>query len=104
MNSCHKMLTTFNDNPDLLKKVITGNESWVYDYDIETKAQSSQWKRPKDPRLKKHVKFVVVHHEFLPQGRTFNKEYYIEVMCQLREAFVLNKLTHTTYVVWETRS
>ena len=28
----------------------------------------------------------VVHYEFLPQGRTFNKEYYLEVMQRLREA------------------
>ena len=28
----------------------------------------------------------VVHNEFLPQGRTVNKEYYLEVMRRLREA------------------
>ena len=28
----------------------------------------------------------VVHHEFLTQGRTINKEYYLDVMRQLREA------------------
>ncbi|UYV62475.1 hypothetical protein LAZ67_2000729 [Cordylochernes scorpioides] len=28
----------------------------------------------------------VVHHEFLPQGRTVNKEYYLQVMRNLREA------------------
>ena len=33
-----EMLTTFNDDPDLLKKVITGDESLVFGYDIETKA------------------------------------------------------------------
>ena len=38
MDISQEMLTTFNDNPDLLKKVITGGESWVYGYDIETKA------------------------------------------------------------------
>ena len=27
----------------------------------------------------------VVHHEFLPQGCTLNKEYYLEVMCRLHE-------------------
>ena len=31
-----------DDDPDLLKKVLAGDESWVYGYDIETKAQSSQ--------------------------------------------------------------
>ena len=33
------MLTTFNDDIDLLKKVITDDESWVHSYDIKTKAQ-----------------------------------------------------------------
>ena len=28
----------------------------------------------------------VVHHEFLPQGRIVNKEYYLEVMRRLRKA------------------
>ena len=42
MDIAQEILTTFNDEPDLLKKGITGDESWVYGYDIETKAQSSQ--------------------------------------------------------------
>ena len=47
------MLTTINGNPDLLKKVITGDEPWVFGYDIETKTQSSEWKRPEEPIPKK---------------------------------------------------
>ena len=43
------MLTTFNNDLDLLKKVITGNESRVYGYDFDTKAQ---WKHPEKPRRK----------------------------------------------------
>ena len=95
------MLTTFNDDPDLLKNIITGDESWVYGCDIETKAQSSQWLRPKEPRPEKahqvrsNGKVLltvffdcngVLHHEFLPQGCTVNKEYYFEVMHRLRAA------------------
>ena len=53
MDITQEKLTTFNDDPDLLKKIITGEESWVYGYDIATKAQSSQWKRPEEPRPKK---------------------------------------------------
>jgi hypothetical protein len=34
-----------NSNEDFLKNVIKGDETWVYGYDIETKAQSSP--RPK---------------------------------------------------------
>ena len=38
MDIAQEMFTTLNDYADLLKKVITGDESWVYGYDIETKA------------------------------------------------------------------
>ena len=37
MDIAQKMLTMFNDDQDLLKKVITGDESWVYGYNIETR-------------------------------------------------------------------
>ena len=38
MDTAQEMLTTFNDDPDLLKKIITSDQSWVYSYDIENKA------------------------------------------------------------------
>ncbi|UYV80051.1 hypothetical protein LAZ67_18001526 [Cordylochernes scorpioides] len=101
MNIANEMLDSVLDDPNLLQRVITGDEVWVYGYDVETKAQSSQWKLPHEPRPKKarqvrsNVKVLltvffdcrgVVHHEFLPQGRTVNKEYYLQVMRNLREA------------------
>ena len=39
-----EMIHRSESDPDLLNMVSTGNESWVYGYDPETKAQSSQWK------------------------------------------------------------
>ena len=39
MDIAPEMFVTFNEDPDLLKKVITSEESVVYDYDIETTAQ-----------------------------------------------------------------
>ncbi|XP_025271347.1 protein GVQW3 [Camponotus floridanus] len=33
-----ELLNAVNDDPDLLKRVITGDESWVYGYDVEIKA------------------------------------------------------------------
>ena len=90
---------------NVLKKVITGDESWVYGYDPATKQQSSQWKRPDEPRPKKarqsrsHVKSMliiffdcegVVHYEFAPRGHTINKEYYVEVLKRLRDAVIEN--------------
>ena len=41
MHIAQEMLMMFNGDKDLHKKVITGDESWVYDYDIKTKVQSS---------------------------------------------------------------
>ncbi|UYV83119.1 hypothetical protein LAZ67_22002270 [Cordylochernes scorpioides] len=101
MNIANEMLDSVRDDPNLLQRVITGDEAWVYGYDVETKAQSSQWKLPHEPRPKKarqvrsNVNVLltvffdcrgVAHHEFSPQGRTVNKEYYLQVMRNLREA------------------
>jgi len=35
---------------NFLKIVITGDETWVYGYDVETKVQSSQWMGKSSPR------------------------------------------------------
>ena len=44
MDIAQDMLTTSNDYSNLLKMIITSDESWVDGYSIETEAQSSQWK------------------------------------------------------------
>ena len=89
-----------NDDSDLLKKVKAGDESWVYYCDIEIKAQLSQWQRAEEPtplgrKTRSNVKSLlivlfdcngVVQYELLPESQTINKEYYLEVMCRLREA------------------
>ena len=94
-------LAMVSDDENVLKKVISGDGSWVYGYDPETKQQSSQWKHPDEPRPKKarqsrtHVKSMMiiffdceggVHYEFAPRGQTINKEYYVEVLKRLRDA------------------
>jgi len=94
-------LEMINSDENLLKKVITGDESWVYGYDPETKQQSSQWKHASSPRPKKarqsrsKIKSMlivffdyegVVHHEYAPAGQMINKEYYVEILKRLRDA------------------
>ncbi|GFV67965.1 protein GVQW3 [Trichonephila clavipes] len=44
-----------SDDPEFMKLIITGDESWVYGYDPETKQQSSQWKIPGSSRPKKSM-------------------------------------------------
>ena len=50
---CQELKETVINDPTLLLKVITGDESIVYAYDPEAKLQSSQWKSPGSPRPKK---------------------------------------------------
>ena len=55
MDIAQEMLIMFNDDSDLLKKVITADKSWVYGYDIEGKTQLSQRNRPEEPRPNKNT-------------------------------------------------
>ena len=85
---------------DILGHVITGDETWVYQCDPETKRQSAQWKTAHSPRPKKfcqsksRVKTMlltffnirgIVHYKFVPTGQTVKQVYYLQVMERLRE-------------------
>ena len=71
-------------DPTFLTKIVTGDESWVFAYDPETKMQSAEWHtssspRPKKSRLVKSKEKVmrfafsdidgVVHHDFVRLDR-----------------------------------
>ena len=70
MTIAQEMLDDVNDDPDLLKRVIIGDESWVYGNDVETKAQSSQWKHTESSRPKKKRQ---VRSNYLNRPRTLKK-------------------------------
>lgn len=54
---CQELLDRSEEDENFLSRIITGDESWVYGYDIETKVQSSQWVGETSPRPKKLAKF-----------------------------------------------
>lgn len=98
---CREMLNELENNPDFLDNVVTGDESWTFQYDPETKAQSSEWHTPASPRPKKarmsksRIKTMLIvffdkrgliHKEFVPQGKTVNAEFYKEVLQRLHRA------------------
>ena len=47
------MLNLANHDPQFIKTINTGDETWVYGYSPETKFQSSQWKHSESPWPKK---------------------------------------------------
>ena len=53
VNVCTELRQLASDDETFLSRGITGDESWAYSYDPETKQQSSQWKSPTSPRPKK---------------------------------------------------
>jgi histone-lysine N-methyltransferase SETMAR len=86
-------------DPNFFQNLITGDESWMYGYDPETKVQNSQWKTLNSPRPKKarqskaSVKVMsivffdlegIVRSEFVPSGTTVNSAHYKGVLECLR--------------------
>jgi len=49
VQACTKVQKAVRHDPNFLSRAITGDESWLYNYDLETKQQSSQWKMPSSP-------------------------------------------------------
>ena len=97
---CKKLLKRSRCENAFKEKIITGDETWIYCYDPETKQQSAQWKSPGSPRPKKarqvksKIKSMlivffdcrgIVHREFVPQGQPVNQHFYIDVLRRLRE-------------------
>ena len=53
VNISQELLDRVSVDENFLKTIVTGDETWVYGYDVETKAQSSQWVGQGSPRPKK---------------------------------------------------
>ncbi|UYV72279.1 hypothetical protein LAZ67_9002438 [Cordylochernes scorpioides] len=94
-------LEATTDDPELLKRVITGDETWIYGFDSETTQPASEWRFKNEPRPKKarkapsKVKVMltvffdyqgIVHHGFQQQGSTITADSYLGVLRRLREA------------------
>ena len=53
LDVCHELKDQLETDPDFLSKIVTGDESWCYGYDPETKQQSSQLKSSSSLRAKR---------------------------------------------------
>jgi len=88
--------------------VITGDEIWIFEYDLETKRRSKEWHtstspRPKKARMSKSkIKSMlicffdsqgIVHTEFVPEGQTVHQFYYRKILERLRKKVVRVRLS-----------
>jgi len=89
-------------NVEMFARVITGDETWCFQVDPETKQQSMQWKTQNSPWLKKarlswsqvktmlvcfFVQRGIVHYEFIAQRQAVNQQCFLEVLTRYRNLF-----------------
>jgi len=80
---CLDLLDRLEREPEFFSRIITGDESWIVEYDPKTKCQSREWHTANSPRPKKarmsksEIKLMlicffdsqgIVHKEFVPPG------------------------------------
>ena len=83
---------------EMFDRVTTGDETWCFQYDPETKQQNMQRKTPRPKKacmsqLQVKTMFVcffdhkgIVHYEFIAQGQMVNQQCYLEVLTRLWES------------------
>jgi len=100
---CLDLLDRLERESEFFSRFITGDESWILEYDPDTKRQSRLWHNANSPRPKKarmsksKTKSIrslslslffsqgIVHKEFVPPGQTVNQTFYREVLERLRK-------------------
>lgn len=90
---------------DICDRIVTVDESWIRQYDPESKQESMQWMKkgerpPKKFKVEKSTSKLmatvfwdsegVLLIDYLPKGTTMNGQYYANLLAQTREA-VLQK-------------
>ncbi|KAJ4451915.1 hypothetical protein ANN_03393 [Periplaneta americana] len=114
MTICGDLISSADDDPTFLNRIITGDETWCFLYDPQLKRQSATWKTPLSPRQKKPRQARskgkvmlelffdsngIVHMEFIPEGATVNKTRYKEILGRLR-----GSIRHKRPELWRTKN
>lgn len=90
VSRCQELLDLIRNEPNFLHSVVTGDATWLFEYDPESKRQTKTSPHPKKPRISEsRIKTMliaffdvcgIVHFEFVPQGKTVNAAVYLEVL------------------------
>lgn len=89
-----EILEFIRKDPELIERVITGDEIWIYG--VAQKAQSMTREESRSKKANRsNMKTIltvffdhqgIVHHEYAPQDHTINTQHYLNVFKRLREA------------------
>ncbi len=111
------MLTSACNSPSFLKKIVTMDEAWCYQYDPLLKRQASQWLGPEEPRpvhprrtisIKKVLLVAffdyqgMVHFEFL-RGGTVDTGTFIQILGCFRNSLKAKRPRKTRWLQWTMR-
>lgn len=102
--SCKDFLGLVGDNrEDIWQRIVTVDETWIRQYDPESKQESMQWMKkgerpPKKFKVEKSASKLlatvfwdskgILLIDYLPRGTTMNGQYYANLLPQVREAVV----------------
>lgn len=84
------MLERVNSDPTFMKRIVTGDETWVYEFDMQTSQQASEWRlptepKPKNPRQTRSKVKVMLSVFFDYRGVVHSEFVDLSVMRRLRE-------------------
>ena len=57
VDAAKDMLSKVDSEPSFIKRIITGDETWIYEYDTHSRNQASEWRSPNEPRPRKPRRF-----------------------------------------------
>lgn len=95
---CKDIIKHARRDENFLKTIVTGDETWCFQYEPQTKRQSAEWRSPdegnpkKSRLMKSKIKTMlicfydskgIIYKEFVPSGSTVNAEFYLNVLKRL---------------------
>ena len=98
VNHSKEIVAAARNDPNFLKSIVTGDDTWRFQYDPKTKLQSAEWKSKNSLKTKKTRKVPskmktllitffdieeVVNREFVPTGQAIIGALYLEVLKRL---------------------
>ncbi|UYV77727.1 hypothetical protein LAZ67_15002066 [Cordylochernes scorpioides] len=75
------IISAYENNSNFLKSIVTGDETWCFQYDPKTKRQKV--KKLSTSQKKNAKSRGIIHKEFVPAGQTITGEYYLNFLKRL---------------------